>query len=464
MIAYRRTEWNFSLERAVAWARQLGKPLLVFEPLNCDYRWASDRFHAAVIAGMAANARRLSAKPVAYYPYLEPKPGAGQGLLACLAARACVVVSDDYPGFFLPRLTAAAAKRIPVRFELIDSNGILPLRAAPKVYRRAFDFRRFLQNHLPAHLLELPVADPLFRLRLPRLAGLPSAVRGRWPAADLSHEPDLFKTLPIDHTVPAVSAAMGAVKAQRRLRQFLEHQLPDYDTLRNQPQQDVASGLSAALHFGHLSAHQVLSETLASNDWSPTRLSDTANGSNTGWWGASPAVEAFLDQLVTWRELGFNMAWQQPDYTEYDSLPDWARTTLDDHASDRREHLYRLDEFETAATHDELWNAAQRQLVREGRIHNYLRMLWGKKILEWTASPQEAFEVLVQLNNRYALDGRDPNSYSGIGWVLGRYDRAWGPERPVFGKIRYMSSRNTARKVRVAEYLKQYSAACFVRR
>jgi deoxyribodipyrimidine photo-lyase len=164
-----------------------------------------------------------------------------------------------------------------------------------------------------------------------------------------------------------------------------------------------------------------------------------------------------LDQLITWRELGYNMCWQRDDYDRYESLPAWAKKTLAEHARDPRQYVYALEQFEAAETHDELWNAAQRQLVRDGTIHNYLRMLWCKKILHWSATPQDALETMLELNNKYALDGRNPNSYSGIFWVLGRYDRAWGPERPIFGKIRYMTSDNTARKVRVSEYLEQYS-------
>jgi len=150
------------------------------------------------------------------------------------------------------------------------------------------------------------------------------------------------------------------------------------------------------------------------------------------------------------------MAANRPDHREYESLPDWALQTLEAHAADARPHLYSLEEFQAAATHDELWNAAQRQLLRDGIIHNYLRMLWGKKILEWTPHPRDAARIMIELNNRYAIDGRDPNSYSGIYWCLGRYDRPWGPERPVFGKIRYMTSRNTARKLRLREYLERY--------
>jgi deoxyribodipyrimidine photo-lyase len=190
--------------------------------------------------------------------------------------------------------------------------------------------------------------------------------------------------------------------------------------------------------------------------WMVQRLPSKATGSR-GWWGISDSAEAFLDQLITWRELGYNLCSSRQDYDQYESLPNWALRTLCDHAKDRRTYLYTQGQLETGATHDPLWNAAQMQLVREGRLHNYLRMLWGKKILEWSPTPEEALRVMIELNNKYALDGRDPNSYSGIFWVLGRYDRPWGPERPVFGKIRYMSSENTARKVQVKQYLKEYA-------
>ncbi len=196
---------------------------------------------------------------------------------------------------------------------------------------------------------------------------------------------------------------------------------------------------------------------MRSQGWSLDRLSHRATGSRTGWWRVGESAEAFLDQLITWRELGYNLCWQRDDYHQYASLPEWAQTTLTAHSSDYRPQIYSFDQFEQARTHDPLWNAAQVQLTREGRLHNYLRMLWGKKILEWSPTPPDALEVMIELNNKYALDGRDPNSYSGISWVLGRYDRPWGPERPIFGKIRYMSSENTARKVRVKNYIKRYS-------
>ncbi len=196
---------------------------------------------------------------------------------------------------------------------------------------------------------------------------------------------------------------------------------------------------------------------MARERWSPQRIGQKTSGKREGWWGVSAAAESWLDQFVTWRELGYNMASHCDDYDRYESLPEWAQTTLDRHLGDSRPAVYSLDEFSAARTHDRLWNAAQNQLVREGRIHNYLRMLWGKKILEWTATPRDALAVMIELNNRYALDGRDPNSNSGIFWCLGRYDRAWGPERPIYGTVRYMSSANTARKLRVKGYLTKYA-------
>ena len=248
----------------------------------------------------------------------------------------------------------------------------------------------------------------------------------------------------------------GPRAAQERLATFVNQQLPGYGERRNHPDEDVSSGLSPYLHFGHVSAHDVFRRVMTDDHWSPRKLAAKASGSREGWWGASHCVEAFLDELITWRELGYNMCWQTDDYDQYESLPDWARRTLREHARDPRPYIYALEQFEQAQTHDSLWNAAQRQLVREGRIHNYLRMLWGKKILHWTRSPQQALEIMIELNNKYALDGRNPNSYSGIFWVLGRYDRAWGPERPVFGKIRYMASENTAKKLRLTSYLAKY--------
>ena len=155
--------------------------------------------------------------------------------------------------------------------------------------------------------------------------------------------------------------------------------------------------------------------------------------------------------------MGFVFCHHEPNFESYESLPEWAKKTLNEHIDDPRPFTYSLEDFDQAMTHDPIWNAAQRQLVTEGRIHNYLRMLWAKKVLHWTNTPQEALEILVELNNKYALDGRDPNSYSGIFWTFGRFDRAW-TERPTFGKIRYMTSDSTKRKIKLKDYLVQYAS------
>lgn len=458
MTAARRTSHSYALDRAIDRARELARPLLVLEALRCDYPWASDRLHAFVLAGMRDNAARLAAAGVAYHPYVEPAVGAGKGLLAALAARACLVVTDEYPCFFLPRMLAAAAAALPVCVERVDGNGLLPLRAAEIVFPTAIAFRRFIQKRCRAHLEERPRVDPLARLDLPHTP-FPRDILARWPAAAdelLRARPDALARLPIDHTV-APCGQGGSVAATAALGRFLDHGLSRYED-RNDPSSEVTSGLSPHLHFGHIGAHQIFAAVMRREGWTADRLARAGGGKREGWWGVGAAAEGFLDQLLTWRELGFNMSFHRPDFDRYESLPMWAQRTLGEHEADVRDPLYTPAQLEAAATHDPLWNAAQRQLVREGTIHNYLRMLWGKKILEWSESPRAALANLEHLNNKYALDGRDPNSYSGIFWTLGRYDRAWGPERPVFGKIRYMSSENTARKLRVGEYLRKYAA------
>lgn len=461
MIASRRIAWNFALDRAVEWAGELQKPLVILEALRCGYRWASDRLHGFILDGMADNAGRLEGSGVLHYPFLEMERGAGKGLLDAISQHACLVVTDDFPCFFLPQMVAAAARQVPVRMEAIDSNGLFPMRAADHAFPTAHAYRRHLHKNLPLHLVDFPKADPLSGIKFPAAKSIPREISERWPRASaklLQSTSRSLARLPINHKIPPTEARGGSAAGQAILNKFLRTKLSEYPETRNEPERDASSGLSPYLHFGHFSAHLIFSEVMQLEEWKPQRLSLRASGSRNGWWGVSPAAEAFLDQLVTWRELGFNACCWRQDYDQFESLPEWALKTLRRHARDERAYVYTLDEFERAVTHDPLWNAAQTQLLREGRIHNYLRMLWGKKILEWTRSPKEALEIMVELNNKYALDGRDPNSYSGIFWCLGRYDRPWGPERPIFGTVRYMSSENTARKFRVKDYIQRYSS------
>ncbi|HEX4422811.1 MAG TPA: deoxyribodipyrimidine photolyase [Kofleriaceae bacterium] len=461
MIAARRTTWSFALDQAIARAVELGRPLVVLEPLRAGYRWASDRHHAFVVQGMADNARAFAAAKVAYLPYVEPAAGDGAGLLAALARRACLIVTDEQPGFFLPRMVAAAGAALAVRVEQVDGNGVLPLRAADQAFSTAAAFRRHLQKTLPAHLLDAPAAAPL--ARLPRgvaHAEIPGAVLRRWKpatAAVLAGTPAALAAIAIDHGVAPVDYAGGGAAAGDALDDFVAHKLARYGAGHNHPDDDAASGLSPYLHFGHVSAHEIAARVWRAARWNPSRLAERPTGSRDGWWGLPAASEAFLDEVITWRELGYGFCFHRRDYDRYASLPAWARRSLDDHARDRRPVMYSRAALEAAHTADPVWNAAQRQLVAEGRIHNYLRMLWGKKILEWSRSPRTALATLIELNNKYAIDGRDPNSYSGIFWTLGRFDRPWAPIRPIFGCIRYMSSASTLKKLHLERYLARWS-------
>jgi deoxyribodipyrimidine photo-lyase len=458
MTANRRLSHNFALDRAVEWARTLEQPLVILEALRCDYPWASGRVHRFVLDGMAEHHRRLAARGTLYYPYVEAAPGEGRGLLAALAQRAAVVVADDSPTFFLPKSLRAAAAAAPVRMEAVDSHGLVPVRAAGRYHSTAHSFRRFLQRELPAHLLDRPRRRPLAGTPLQPAVALPPVIARRWPAA--TKEVLAGKTLesiPIDRDVLPTCLRGGSASARKTWRQFRDERLDDYLTARRDPHADNTSGLSPFLHFGQLSTHEIFWDLMDRRGWAIDDASQSTAGHREGWWRVDPPEEAFLDQLITWREVAANAVVYLPRFDQYRSLPEWAKRTLEDHAGDARTPQYSARTLEAAETHDELWNATQRQLTREGRIHNYLRMLWGKKILQWSATPRHALRTMIHLNNKYALDGRDPSSYAGIFWVLGRYDRAWGPERPVFGKVRYMSSRNTARKIRVDRYVRRHT-------
>jgi deoxyribodipyrimidine photo-lyase len=499
MTAARRPGWNPALQHAADRARGLGRGLVVLEALRCDHRWASARFHAFVIQGMADQARAFGPsgrRParVTYHPYVEPAPGVGRGLLEALAAQACLVVTDDFPCFFIPRMVAAAAGKLDVRLETVDGNGLMPLRALPKAFARAVDFRAFLQRELPGHLRGMPLADPLAERRdrpaLPDAPEIPAAIRARWPAAEPARllAPGGLDALPVGRGIAPVALHGGAAAGSARLARFIDQGVERYLERRldlDQPEDPGTSALSPWLHFGHVGAHQAVAALLARYEWTPENLPEAQGphapvtsmkktgaqsaarpppqgrrvrrGSREGWWGLPAPAEAWLDQLVTWRELGFAAASVARDHDCYDGVPAWARATLARHARDPRPALYSDAELAAGATGDPLWNAAQRQLARDGVMHNYLRMLWGKRVLEWRPDPEAAFATLVEFNNAYALDGRDPNSYSGIQWVLGRYDRPWGPERAIFGTVRYMSSANTARKLDVKGYCARYS-------
>ena len=461
MTAYRRTRFNFALQRAVELANQLRKPLMIFEAIRCNYRWASDRFHQFMLDGMLDNAAATQSTNATYYAYVERCANEGKGLMESFASLACVIVTDDYPCFFHPALYQRIASQWHCAIELVDSNTIVPMRCNDRTFTVAHSYRRYMQKEIYKGMPEFPVENPLDFLNVPKLENLPPAIISEWPVWNAKQAAIRLKgislsLIPVDHTVTLANERGGSREAENVLNRFIHQRLADYLEARNQPEQNGSSSLSAYLHFGHVSPHEVFERIVTASKWTTEKL-NKPNGKMDGFWNMGPNAEAFIDQLMTWREIGFNMCWRERNYDRFESLPSWAQKTLDEHAVDERLTIYELEQFEQGKTHDPLWNAAQTQLVREGRIHNYLRMLWGKKILHWTKSPRDALKIMIELNNKYALDGRDPNSYSGIFWVLGRYDRAWGPERPIFGKVRYMTSESTQNKYHVKKYIQKYS-------
>lgn len=458
MTAQRRMRYNFALEHAVDRANKVDKPLLILESLACDYHWACDRFHAFLLEGMAESREYALSRGVGYYPWTGRRPGEQVGMIRELARGACCVVADEFPVSVTRDANESLPGEIPVRYETVDSNGMIPLGLTDKAPYNAYHFRRIVQRHFVDSFSSPPSADPLENLRNRSGPALPDSFSRRWPRAEEALDDPLsfIRSLPVNHDIAPLEITGTRQAALGKLGQFLGYGLHRYKGERRDPDARVSSGLSPWLHTGKISEYEIVKKLL---EWQPEGWDLDAitfnGGSAGGFFNGEPNVDAFLDQLVTWRELGFHYARYEPEYDRFETLPDWARKTLDSHRGDPREWNYGLEELAASQTHDEIWNAAQTQLRREGIIHNYLRMLWGKKVIEWTPNPEIALAYLIELNNRYAIDGRDPNSYSGIFWCFGRFDRAW-QERPIFGKVRCMTSDSTRRKLRLREYLEKY--------
>ena len=463
MQANRRLEYNYALEYAVAIANTLQKPLLIYEGLNVDYPWACDRFHHFILEGMREHRdyfNQENNKGVTYLPFVESEIGHGKGLIYALAEHACGIISDEFPVFIIREHNERVANKITIPFITIDSNGIIPLGITDKDPYSAYLFRKVMQKHLVEALRYPPVKQPLLDLEDWGQFNLPVEFNDRYvfDQRQLDRLDEFVSSLPINHEVAKVNRVGTRAEALERMNHFVEFKLARYDEDRNHPDQQGGSGLSPWLHFGKISSFEIVERVLSKQplNW---RIEDSEpnGGKNSGFFRGHSYVESFLDELITWREVGFQFAHHRSDYDRFDSLPDWAKKTMNEHDQDPREYVYSLEELAQSKTHDPIWNAAQTELRSQGVMHNYLRMLWGKKIIEWTGSHEQALDVLIELNNRYALDGRDPNSYSGIFWCLGRFDRAW-QERTIFGKLRYMSSDSTSKKIKLKQYLQTYGS------
>jgi len=454
MQMQRRFSSNHSLDYALKCANEIGRPLVVYEGLRREYPWASERLHRFILEGMKDNAVTARKRGFTYWPFVETEEQPGRGLLARLAARAALVITDEFPCFIPPRQSAALASRAACAVIAVDANGVVPLRLLGAAPYAAAHLRPRIHKAFAEAYDHRSTDKP----RPPRLDG--AGVDPGFALADLEDLDALIRRASVDSSVAPVADRPGGASAGRaRLKSFLKKGLPVYADHRSEPMPPSAlhgSGLSPYLHFGHVGIDEVLAGVFeATGGYAPSRLQLENKGKREGFFGTDANGNAFLDEALTWRDVGYLWHLHRREDTASlgAALPPWALATLNLHAGDPREYLYDLAEWEAASTHDPLWNAAQRELVATGSIHNYLRMLWGKKVIEWSRTPEDAYRTLVHLNNKYALDGRNPNSYTGILWCFGLFDRPWAPERKVFGQIRYMSSANTAKKFKLGPYL-----------
>jgi len=412
----RRVESNHALAFAAELANRLNLPLLVVEPLDCEDPYACDRRHAFVLEGVAETAARFGKIGAGYQFALSRRKHEGGHVFDQAVSKAAVVVTDDYP-----ETIAGPQLEFPVQAYAVDSSCIVPMSCIEARSYAAYSIRPKIHKLLPQFLKSLAPVKLKRRFSV-READLPGG-----PAAAQSCE--------IDHDVPPSTAFRGGrLEAERCLDRFLEKRLRRYSADKNEPAAHVTSDLSPYLHFGFISSLEV---ALAVREYAKEH---------------KVVADEFLEELIVRRELAFNFVRYAKKVDSLDELPEWVRTTLNKHRSDPRDPVYTREQFESAATCDDLWNATQQELLLRGKIHGYYRMYWGKKIVEWSATPEEALATMIHLHDRYALDGQDPNTYGNILWCFGLHDRPWN-ERPVFGTVRWMSRGGMDRKTDVKAYI-----------
>jgi len=428
----RRVDSNHAVEYAIGEANRMGLPVLLYEAVTCAYPYASDRFHTFLLEGVEETARRAARRGLGYQFYLRKTRADANDVLYRLAKDAALVVSDDYPTFVAAAHNASVPAKLGVAYVVVDASCVVPMRLIETKQYGAYTLRPKIRKLLPRYFR--PVESVEVKKRW----------QGRPPLEEFHTKvtagliPELVASCEIDHTVkPSLSFAGGRLAAERHLRAFLDTRLARYAKERNEPTAHATSNLSPWLHFGHIGALEVaLAAKMEAEDRGET-------------------ADEFLEELIVRRELAFNHArFAGNDAGSPRSLPDWARKTMREHAGDKRDPVYARADFERAGTHDGLWNATQKELLLRGKIHGYYRMYWGKKIIEWSASYEEALKTMVYLHDRYALDGRDPNTYTNILWCFGLHDRPW-QTRPIFGMVRYMSLEGMKRKTGVDAYVRE---------
>jgi len=417
-----RAEDNWALLYAQDLALARKQPLLVMFCLVPGFLHAAVRQYGFMLAGLQEVEKVLRKKNIPFHLVAgSPEQVIPQFLNKHNIG---VLVADFDPLTIKASWKEAVAGKIGIPFHEVDAHNIVPCWiASPKQEFAARTFRPKLRRAL---------AD--FHEEFPKLKRHPFQGNHALRAIDW---PRITRSIDADTSVPEVGWITPGQKAARDvLKHFLSRKLQDYNEKRNDPTVDGQSCLSVYLHFGHISAQRAALEVEKSA-------------------AESSAKEAFLEELVVRRELSDNFCFYNSSYDTVHEFPSWAQTSLKEHAGDQRRYIYSLKQFEDAETHDELWNAAQMEMVKTGKMHGYMRMYWAKKILEWTESAEDALRIAISLNDRYELDGRDPNGYVGCSWAIGGvHDRAW-PSRPVFGKIRYMSYNGCRKKFDVGLYIEK---------
>ena len=419
-----RTTDNPALDVAIAVGNALRQPVVVFLAPIPFYPHGNRRHYQFLFQGFPELESGLARRRVGLVFRFAPDHRV-EGFAD--EAGASIVIGDENP----LREPAAWRQRVAARLRVplwtVDADVIVPSILLEKEQYAARTIRPRIWNLIPGFLVAPPVTKARVAWRPPR------AMRARRPSDRIP------KGFLAGREVATISSVRGGMTAARQtLRSFLRERLTGYATCRNRPELDGTSQLSPYFHFGHIGPRTV---ALAVKEFD------------------APLVdrEAFLEAMIVRRELAVNYVRFNPSYDRVEGCERWARRTLGDHRRDPREYRYADDHFEQGETHDPLWNAAQRQMVQTGWMHGYVRMYWAKKILEWAESPEAAMEIAIRLNDRYELDGRDPNGYTGIAWAIGgKHDRAWGPERPVYGKVRYMSLASTGRKFDSRTYIARW--------
>lgn len=428
----RRVDGNHALLYAAEIANRLNLPVLFYEGLTCTYEYANDRLHTFILQAVPETAKRLKRAHIGYVFYLRRTKQSRNDAVYQLAKHAAAVVTDDYPTFIAREHNARVPDRLDAPYYVVDSSCVVPMQCIQERQFAAYTIRPKINKLVPKYL------QPSDALHVKKhfASEIPSF------HTDVTDEniPELVASCEIDHSIrPSVSFQGGRLAAEKLLSFFLENNLRRYAQSRNEPSKHVTSHMSPYLHFGQISSLEI---ALATEEYAREH---------------KLIPNEYLQELIVRRELAFNYVRHVDDPKDLKNLPEWCQLNMQKHAADKRNPAYTPRQLESAETYDELWNATQKEMLFRGKIHGYYRMYWGKKIIEWSRHYQEAVDTMVDIHGKYALDGRDPNTYTNILWCFGLHDRPW-PERPIFGKMRYMSLEGMRRKTDIKAYIDEIAA------